>query len=188
MLVFLPFAVGLVLAFFAHRQGDWTFVGLANFADILAARNYGFTQPMSFYFALGVTLLWTVLNVALHLGIGLALALVLNRSTLRLRPLYRVLLILPWAVPNYITALIWKGLFHKQFGAINGFLEWLGLDAVSWFSSFGTAFFAINEFEQNPLRQPGGELGPPEGHREGAAATPEASPRHCAGETRPASV
>ncbi|MBJ94837.1 MAG: sugar ABC transporter substrate-binding protein [Rickettsiales bacterium] len=142
ILVFLPFAVGLVLAFFAHRQGDWTFVGLANFIDILAARSYGPTQPMSFYFALGVTLLWTVLNVALHLGIGLALALILNRATLRLRPIYRVLLILPWAVPNYITALIWKGLFHKQFGAINGFLEWLGLDAVSWFSSFGTAFFA----------------------------------------------
>jgi arabinogalactan oligomer/maltooligosaccharide transport system permease protein len=89
-----------------------------------------------------VTLLWTVLNVALHLGIGLGLALILNRATLRLRPLYRVLLILPWAVPNYITALIWKGLFHKQFGAINGFLELLGLEAVSWFSSFGTAFFA----------------------------------------------
>jgi arabinogalactan oligomer / maltooligosaccharide transport system permease protein len=141
-LVFLPFLVGLVLAFFAHRQGDWTFVGMANFIDILLSRSYGPSQPMSFYFALGVTLLWTVLNVALHLGIGLALALILNRATLRLRPLYRVLLILPWAVPNYITALIWKGLFHKQFGAINGFLELLGLEAVSWFSSFGTAFFA----------------------------------------------
>jgi len=141
-LVFLPFLVGLVLAFFAHRQGDWTFVGMANFIDILLSRSYGPTQPMSFYFALVVTLLWTVLNVALHLGIGLALALILNRATLRLRPLYRVLLILPWAVPNYITALIWKGLFHKQFGAINGFLELLGLEAVSWFSSFGTAFFA----------------------------------------------
>ncbi len=142
VLVFLPFLVGLVLAFFAHRGGEWTFVGLANFIDILLAQSYGPSQPMSFYFALAVTLLWTVLNVALHLGIGLALALVLNRATLRLRPLYRVLLILPWAVPNYITALIWKGLFHKQFGAINGFLELLGLEAVSWFSSFGTAFFA----------------------------------------------
>jgi len=142
VLVFLPFLVGLVLAFFAHREGDWTFVGMANFVDILLARSYGPTQAMSFYFALGVTLLWTVLNVALHLGIGLGLALVLNRATLHLRPLYRVLLILPWAVPNYITALIWKGLFHKQFGAINGFLELLGLEAVSWFSSFGTAFFA----------------------------------------------
>ena len=61
---------------------------------------------------------------------------------MRLRPLYRVLLILPWAVPNYITALIWKGLFHRQLGAVNGVLEWLGLEGVAWFSSFGTAFFA----------------------------------------------
>jgi len=142
VLVFLPFLVGLVIAFFAHREGEWTFVGLANFRDILASAQHQLLEPLSFYYALLVTLAWTVLNVALHLGIGLALALLLNRPSMRLRPLYRVLLILPWAVPNYITALIWKGLFHRQLGAVNGVLEWLGLEGVAWFSSFGTAFFA----------------------------------------------
>ncbi|MCK6506891.1 sugar ABC transporter permease [Myxococcota bacterium] len=67
---------------------------------------------------------------------------VLREPWLRLRGVYRVLLILPWAVPNYITALIWKGMFHRQFGAINGFLEWAGFGAVSWFSQFSTAFAA----------------------------------------------
>ncbi|HCP48149.1 MAG TPA: sugar ABC transporter substrate-binding protein, partial [Deltaproteobacteria bacterium] len=142
VLVFLPFVVGLGIAFFAHREGEWTFVGLANFGDILASAHHRVLEPLSFYYALVVTLAWTVLNVALHLGIGLALALLLNRPSMRLRPLYRVLLILPWAVPNYITALIWKGLFHRQLGAVNGVLEWLGLEGVAWFSSFGTAFFA----------------------------------------------
>jgi arabinogalactan oligomer/maltooligosaccharide transport system permease protein len=42
---------------------------------------------------------------------------VLSRPTLRLRALYRVLLIIPWAVPSYVTALAWKGMFNKQFGA-----------------------------------------------------------------------
>ena len=37
-------------------------------------------------------------------------------------PSFRVLLIVPWAVPNYITALIWKGMFHRQFGAVNAIL------------------------------------------------------------------
>ena len=53
-----------------------------------------------------------------------------------------MLLILPWAIPNYITALIWKGMFHYQFGAINGVLAWFGVEPVSWFGSFSTSFAA----------------------------------------------
>ena len=49
----------------------------------------------------------------------LILALILNVKELRFKPIYRIILILPWAVPNYITALIWKGMFHRQFGVIN---------------------------------------------------------------------
>ena len=64
---------------------------------------------------------------------GLLLALILNTKGLAFRPLYRIILILPWAVPNYITALIWKGMFNKQFGAINGLLTFLGLEPVAWF-------------------------------------------------------
>ena len=66
----------------------------------------------------------------------------LREPWLRLRGVYRVLLILPWAVPNYITALIWKGMFNRQFGAINGLLEMVGVEPVSWFSKFSTAFTA----------------------------------------------
>jgi arabinogalactan oligomer/maltooligosaccharide transport system permease protein len=141
-LVFVPFAIGLALAFFDHREGRFTFVGLANFVDIAAARRFGAFEPLSFYYALVVTVLWTAVNLALHVGIGLSLALLLDQPALRLKGVYRVLLVVPWAVPNYITALLWKGLFHKQFGAINGLLSALGLDGVAWFSSFGTAFFA----------------------------------------------
>ena len=141
-LVFLPFAVGLVLALFAHKSGTYTFIGLRNFVDIILSRGFRIWEPLSFYYALVVTLAWTAVNVVLHIGIGLALALVLNRPLLKLKGLYRVLLIVPWAVPSYITALLWKGMFHKQFGAINGVLRVLGLHEVSWFNSFGTAFFA----------------------------------------------
>jgi arabinogalactan oligomer/maltooligosaccharide transport system permease protein len=45
-------------------------------------------------------------------------------------------------VPNYITALMWKGMFHRQFGAINGLLAALGLEPVSWFTQFSTSFAA----------------------------------------------
>jgi arabinogalactan oligomer/maltooligosaccharide transport system permease protein len=51
-----------------------------------------------------------------------------------------MMLILPWAIPNYITALMWKGMFNKQFGAINLILDKLGLHGVSWFTTWANSF------------------------------------------------
>ncbi|MBL8956638.1 MAG: sugar ABC transporter permease, partial [Myxococcaceae bacterium] len=111
-------------------------------ADILASRGYSITEPLSFYFTLFVTIVWTAANVVLHVSIGLAMALLLKSPLLKLRGVYRMLLIVPWAVPNYITALVWKGLFHRQFGAINGLLIALGVEPISWFTRWSTAFAA----------------------------------------------
>jgi len=61
---------------------------------------------------------------------------------MRLKAMYRVILVLPWAVPSYVTALAWKGMFHRQFGAVNAILTALGAEPVSWFSHFATAFSA----------------------------------------------
>jgi arabinogalactan oligomer/maltooligosaccharide transport system permease protein len=137
-----PFVVGSAVSLFAHRGGEFTFVGLSNFVSILTSADYGLTDPLSFWFTLGVTVAWTAANVVLHVSIGMALALLLREPWLRLRGVYRVLLIVPWAIPNYITALIWKGMFHKQFGAINGILAAFGVEPISWFSQFSTAFAA----------------------------------------------
>jgi arabinogalactan oligomer / maltooligosaccharide transport system permease protein len=137
VLVFVPFAVGGGMSLFHYDVAGavkWVFVGLRNFADILGTSE--------FYLTLGVTVLWTVANVSLHVLVGVTLALLLRDPALRLRGIYRVLLIIPWAVPNYITALIWKGMFHRQFGAINGMLAFVGVQPISWFSQFSTAFCA----------------------------------------------
>ena len=142
-LLVVPFVVGAAVSFAAHTGGgEFSFVGLENFVSILSSRDFGLTEPESFYFTLGVTLLWTVLNVGLHLALGIALALLLREPWVRLRGLWRVLLIVPWAVPNYITALIWKGMFHRQLGAINAVLGWFGVEPVGWFDRFSTAFAA----------------------------------------------
>ncbi|PZR16599.1 MAG: sugar ABC transporter substrate-binding protein [Archangium gephyra] len=142
VLVIIPFVIGLSLSLFHHDAGEYTFVGFANFADILTSRGYRMTEPLSFYFTLVVTLLWTAVNVVLHVSIGLFLAILLKEPLLKLRGVYRVLLIVPWAVPNYITALMWKGMFHRQFGAINAILVNLGIEPVSWFTQWSTAFAA----------------------------------------------
>ena len=142
VLVAAPFLIGLVLGFYDHHHGEWAFVGIDNFGEILSGGGRPLDDPLNFWFILGVTVLWTVANVALHVTIGVALALVLSKKWLRGRGIFRMLLILPWAVPNYITALIWKGMFTGEYGAINSLLHAAGLDGVSWFSSWASAFAA----------------------------------------------
>ncbi len=142
VLVLVPFLIGLGLGFFNHCDGHYDWVGIDNFVDILSGGGTSITDPLNFWFTLGVTLMWTSINVFLHVSIGLALALLLKDPLLRGKGIYRVLLIIPWAVPNYITALMWKGMFHQQFGAVNQLLGVFGIQGVSWFSHFWSAFTA----------------------------------------------
>lgn len=140
ILVFLPFVTGVGLSFYRyHLVGNaYEWVGMGNFAEIVAP---GEMADIHFWRTLGVTLLWTALNVILHVAIGLGLALLLNRPGLKGRGWYRVLLILPWAVPSYITALMWRFMFLGHSGPANSLLGWVGLGPVSWFDDgFWTNF------------------------------------------------
>jgi arabinogalactan oligomer/maltooligosaccharide transport system permease protein len=142
LLVVLPLAAGAATSLFAGPHDHLRYVGLANYWGILTARGGSLLAHGSFYMTLLVTVLWTVVNVALHLALGLMLGVALSRPLMRMRAAYRVLLILPWAVPSYVTALAWKGMFHRQFGAVNALLRALGAEPVSWFAHFSTAFAA----------------------------------------------
>jgi arabinogalactan oligomer/maltooligosaccharide transport system permease protein len=148
VLVIAPLVVGAATSLFAGPAGELHYVGIANFIEILTARGRPLLSSGSFYLVLLVTVAWTVLNVAFHLGIGLGVGLLLSRPVLRLKAAYRVLLIIPWAVPSYVTALAWKGMFNEQFGAVTGIIlalnDTLGTDLqpIAWFARFSTAFTA----------------------------------------------
>ncbi len=144
VLVLAPFLVGAAVSLFVHHQGTWTFVGLHNFVQLLTSPDFPVTAPMSFPYTLAVTLLWTAANLAAHVGLGIGVALLLREPWVRLRPLWRALLVLPWAIPNYITALVWKAMFHAQYGAINQLVGRLTGEPfeLDWFGSFATAFSA----------------------------------------------
>lgn len=147
ILVMAPLVIGAVRSLYADGEESY-YVGFAHFVRILTARGGPLLATGSFYVVLLVTVLWTVVNLFFHVTIGVALALLLHRPTLRLRALYRVILILPWAVPSYVTALSWKGMFHRQFGAVTGLIESLNaalgtsLEPIAWFARFWTAFTA----------------------------------------------
>jgi arabinogalactan oligomer/maltooligosaccharide transport system permease protein len=142
VLVLAPFVAGCVLGFYDHARGGWQYVGLRNFTQILGGGGRPLVDPLNFWFTLGVTLLWTACNVALHVTIGVTLALALREKWVKARGLFRVLLILPWAIPNYITAMIWHGMFLRQFGAVNALLAAAHVPPVAWYSRFATSFTA----------------------------------------------
>ena len=135
--VLFPLAYNFWLAFrnmSLYHFSDHTFVGLAQFQELL-------TQGV-FWQMLGKSLLWTALNITFHVAIGLFLALLLT-GPVRGRGLYRTLLILPWAMPQYISALTWRGMFNYEYGSVNLILtRWLHLPAVPWLSDPVWAFLA----------------------------------------------
>lgn len=156
LLVFFPFFYGIALSFTnanvynTNESIFQTWVGLDNFIDILSDVHVAKDTPnglvvdyTNFYWTLGFTIVWTIANVTIGVGVGLILALILNTRDLAFRPIYRVLLILPWAVPTYITALVWQGMFHKQFGVVNQIIQIFGGDAVAFFDRPLTSFIAV---------------------------------------------
>jgi arabinogalactan oligomer/maltooligosaccharide transport system permease protein len=115
--VVFPFGYNVVLSLSNMslvRFKDWRVVGLQNYRDVLA-------DPV-FWRVLVKTIVWTVANVSLHVILGVVLALALN-GPIYGAAIYRSVLIIPWAVPAYITALSWRGMFDFEYGAINLLLE-----------------------------------------------------------------
>ena len=109
-----------------HIAATYEFVGLHNYADIL----WGPTAWDRFWSHFIWTIVWTVACVTLHYTIGLALALLLNQK-LRGRTFYRMMLILPWAVPTFVTVFSWR-LMLSDSGIVNTVLGALHLPQPQW--------------------------------------------------------
>ena len=139
VLTFYPVGYGFYISFTnmdAKHLFTHDIIGFENYAAILGDTDAGFRDITVNTFA------WTFSNVFITMGIGLGLALVLNRKGLRGKVIYRTILLLPWAVPAYISCLIWRGMFNPQFGAINHFITTLGMDPIPWLTEMPYAFWA----------------------------------------------
>ena len=91
----------------------YSFIGLTNYQNLLK------TLDADFFIVLARTFLFVAICIPLFLGLGMLAALALNHPSIRFKALWRVLLIVPWAVPSYITALVWKFFFNGEFGTFN---------------------------------------------------------------------
>lgn len=116
--------------------GGGGFVGLDNFATALGSAD--------FWSSLRITVTFTVLTVAIEMVFGLLVALLLNLK-LRGRGFVRGLLIIPWALPTVINAMMWRVIYNPEFGALNAGLQQMGIigEYRSWLGDPDVALYAV---------------------------------------------
>ncbi|HMI46885.1 MAG TPA: sugar ABC transporter permease, partial [Gemmatimonadaceae bacterium] len=112
------------------------FVGLANYAEI--------AKDPRFWAALGHTVFFTVVSISLELLIGLFLALAMNR-VFRGRGFVRAAVLVPWAIPTVVAALLWRFIFESQGGIANALLVDAGIlnQPMVWFIETATAWVPV---------------------------------------------
>lgn len=95
------------------NSDSYRFIGLGNYQQLL------FSLDSDFFPVLQQTILYVVVCLICFLVIGLLTAQALNNPRIKGLPFWRIILLLPWAAPSGITALIWRFLFHYDFGPFN---------------------------------------------------------------------
>jgi multiple sugar transport system permease protein len=103
--------------------GETEFVGLANYARLLA-------DP-AFHESFWVTLVFAFTVVSVEMVLGVGLALLLDRN-IRGMSVLRTLFILPMMIAPVVVGLVWRYMFHQTYGTFNRFLEAVGLPTVDW--------------------------------------------------------
>ncbi|MDZ5470295.1 sugar ABC transporter permease [Bacillus sp. 31A1R] len=106
---------------------DW--IGIQNFIDIFSIDIWRNT----FFKVLGWTIVWTFGATTFQVALGMFLAILVNQKDLKGKAIIRTLLILPWAVPSFVSILIFSGMFNESFGIINKMiLPAIGIDPLPW--------------------------------------------------------
>jgi len=95
-------------------------VGFKNFTSVFTDEQI--RDP--FFIVFVWTFTYAVLSVLLTFIVGLGLAIVLNKPRMRGQRVYRALLVLPYAVPAFLSILVWAGLLNDDFGALNQITGW----------------------------------------------------------------
>lgn len=124
-----------------------TYVGLDNYARLLT--------DSDFISAVNNTVLFTVASVTVKFIVGMAVAVLLN-SRIVFRNILTGLMLLPWIVPEVVTALTWSSIYHPIFGGLNPILMSLGLiqEPVAWLAEPGLAMpsvIAVNVWKGIPF-------------------------------------
>lgn len=120
-----------------YHWSDFELIGLDNYKRALLKVDSGFLS------ALFTTLVWTAVNMVLQVVVAYLIAVGLNAEGLKLNRIYKTLLMFPWAMPAYVSILLWRvGMYNTEFGLFNKILVALGLPKMDLLSKNGSAFLA----------------------------------------------
>jgi trehalose/maltose transport system permease protein len=118
-IAFFPIMYSVLLSVTSSTiTGFGSFVGAENYVEMF--------QNEDFWEGLKNTIIFTVASVALEFIIGLGIALAINRA-FRGRGLVRAAVLVPWAFPTVISAVMWRLMFQDQIGVINEVANGIGL-------------------------------------------------------------
>lgn len=117
--------------------GEGVFIGFRNYFRALT--------DQKFYNTLLLTFKWTAFTVSLKVGIGFIMALFLN-GQIYFRKTLRFMILIPWAIPQVVVAILWAWILDGQYGYLNYYLQKLGIthEIVSWLSNPKLAFVATS--------------------------------------------
>lgn len=133
--VIFPILFSIALAFTNYDLYHSAPANLANWVGLETFKKI-FTVDIwrkTFFDVLGWTVIWTLVASTMQVAIGIFLAVVVHQKELRFKKFFRTILILPWAVPGFVTILVFAGLFNDSFGAINNsILSFLNISPIPW--------------------------------------------------------
>lgn len=121
LIVLIPLGRALWMSLFdirLTRPGVEPFVGLGNYLEQLTSGDFWAATWRALYF--------TVVSTTLEVGFGMGLALLMDQP-LRWRWLLRTLVILPWALPTIVNALMWRWIDNAEYGSLNALLTQTGI-------------------------------------------------------------
>jgi len=130
-----PALTSILYSFETEKAGDAAYT-FANYANLL--------KDPFFKTTFWNTAVFVFFSVASHMVLGLAVAMVLN-SALPAKPLFRVIALLPWVVPDVVAGIIWKWMYDPVYGALNDLLLNIGLieNPVEWLSDPRLAMISV---------------------------------------------
>ncbi|HPZ07469.1 MAG TPA: sugar ABC transporter permease [Candidatus Eremiobacteraeota bacterium] len=122
---------------FPYHYEEYKFVGLANYYDILTGSEIKVFLGIFIW-----TVIWAIGSVLSQVALGLILALILNQKKLGGVKIYRTLFIIPWAIPAFISVLMWGGILNSD-GYVNTIFIAIGIGKIKWLTDPTWAKFSV---------------------------------------------
>jgi arabinogalactan oligomer/maltooligosaccharide transport system permease protein len=146
LFTFLPMAFNIMIAFTDYDlfhsppRHILNWVGFRNFVEFLTTASWAntFKQVMLW------TVVWAVLSTLTTYLLGMIIALILNNPRIKFRKVIRTILILPYAIPAFISILMWKGMLNTNFGIVNHLLTTtFNMQPIPWLENVFWTRFAV---------------------------------------------